>query len=686
MTATDYVAVSRHLEQSLGVPPLIRVNGKAPLDSAWTTGPRRDPSGWRRRLVNHPQNVGMLTGDGLVVVDVDLYHEEEGAEDAVDSLYDLGLPRNTVTGITGGGGRHLLYRTGAAIASRPLEGYPGIDIKGQGGMVVVAPSVHPSTGRAYEWEYSWAPGDLEPAELPAALVELFGSGGHRSSGQLDERDEYAVHLLEQLGGHSPRQRDTATSRSPGPARRHAPADQQPSACSVAAWSRCGRRTGPTFPPASTRYTSCASSSVSTSRRCTLLCSSRRMAFAGGAAVTTTDRCRCCRAMRTTARWERSSSSSTARLEGHPAAIGFTVLVFAGVWLGRQHRVVLGGISHASNLWGVSVGDSSTGAKGTSGRRRSPPAEHDDRPHLGEDTVQGRVRQRSGCSVNTVRDDGDGRTEIVITDAEMAAVFRTCAMKDSTLSETLRKAFDGEPLEWRTVGHHDIVASKHHIGVSGAITPDELRLLLDDTAIRNGLGNRFLFLWSHSAEPLPFGGNIDAVRLGAIADVIGERLGGDVFQRTYVVRPDTPFGDRWKPWYVERAHGVDHGAVRTLTARMRVHLPRIAAVYAALDGAGQLTAEHFDAARAWTDYGTDTVRLVFGEGVTGKARKLLEAVRKAGLDGLDGTAQRDLFSKNLEGDELDALRDELEQRGLVWTTTEPTGGRPRTVSYAVTRLP
>ena len=47
--AVDLVAVSRHLEQTLGVPPLIRLNGTAPLDVEWPTGPRKNPNGCARQ-------------------------------------------------------------------------------------------------------------------------------------------------------------------------------------------------------------------------------------------------------------------------------------------------------------------------------------------------------------------------------------------------------------------------------------------------------------------------------------------------------------------------------------------------------------------------------------------------------------------------------------------------------------
>ena len=85
----DRVQLSHQYEARLGCPPLIRINGKAPLDQQWSAGPRRDPDLWRARLQDHAGNVGLLTGAGLFVVDVDLY--VDGAEDTLDDLFDMEL-------------------------------------------------------------------------------------------------------------------------------------------------------------------------------------------------------------------------------------------------------------------------------------------------------------------------------------------------------------------------------------------------------------------------------------------------------------------------------------------------------------------------------------------------------------------------------------------------------------------
>jgi hypothetical protein len=138
-------------------------------------------------------------------VDVDLYVPR--AEDSLEELHRLGLDRYTITCLTGGGGRHLYYRAPVPVPSRPLDGYPGVDVKGDGGMVIVPPSIHPS-GKRYDWEFAFAPGEAAASLIPANVLDLFGAGHANPAGDLDERDEEAVNLLlDHFGGHTPRQRD-----------------------------------------------------------------------------------------------------------------------------------------------------------------------------------------------------------------------------------------------------------------------------------------------------------------------------------------------------------------------------------------------------------------------------------------------------------------------------------------------
>jgi hypothetical protein len=134
----------------------------------WTDAMARPASpeqvgAWWRRWPH--ANVGVATGrvSGVVVVDVDPRTGGDASLDALQARYGH-LPA-TVECHTGGGGRHLYF----AAPPDPLPSAvlaPGVEVKGEGGLVVVPPSRHAS-GRAYEWAPGRSPEALSPAPLPA---------------------------------------------------------------------------------------------------------------------------------------------------------------------------------------------------------------------------------------------------------------------------------------------------------------------------------------------------------------------------------------------------------------------------------------------------------------------------------------------------------------------------------------
>lgn len=156
------------------VPISNRGNKKIPLIKQWetkaTTNPAIIDSWWNAWS---EANVGIATGkiSGLVVIDIDA---KRNGEDALRDLQDqYGKLPGTVESVTGGGGRHLLYRYPAQYSIRNSASKLGIglDIRGDGGQIVAPPSVHAS-GIAYMWEASSNPEDTSLAELPEWVCKL----------------------------------------------------------------------------------------------------------------------------------------------------------------------------------------------------------------------------------------------------------------------------------------------------------------------------------------------------------------------------------------------------------------------------------------------------------------------------------------------------------------------------------
>ena len=112
-----------------------------------------------RWWAEHPHaNIGIATGGGLLVVDVD---GDEGRA----PIQGKHLPP-TVCAMTARGCHYFFAGDGRCMTGL----LPGIDIRGAGGYVVAAPSVHP-TGAAYCWAPGLSPDDLPLAPAPDWLTE-----------------------------------------------------------------------------------------------------------------------------------------------------------------------------------------------------------------------------------------------------------------------------------------------------------------------------------------------------------------------------------------------------------------------------------------------------------------------------------------------------------------------------------
>lgn len=185
------------------------VRGKLPL-VMWaeeaTTDEDKITVWWTQE---HPDaGIGLVTGSGLVVLDVDAAH---GGIDSMGALFAeyAGSLGDTPVVRTGGGGLHFYFSTPIELRNK-TNVRKGIDIRGDGGYVVAPPSPHAS-GTPYAWEDSgpndpmsdW-PFDLhreEPAPvlpqggdgiLPgnrnAVLMSLAGSMRRRGMGELAIRE------------------------------------------------------------------------------------------------------------------------------------------------------------------------------------------------------------------------------------------------------------------------------------------------------------------------------------------------------------------------------------------------------------------------------------------------------------------------------------------------------------------
>lgn len=116
-------------------------------------------------------NLGVITGtpSGIVVLDAD-------DQEAVDFLSTLNLPLTAMVR-TARGIHYYFLHPGFQIQNSVHIGGRKLDVRGDGGYVVGAGSIHPS-GARYEWVQS--PSEVGFAELPPSLLELLKPARRRS--------------------------------------------------------------------------------------------------------------------------------------------------------------------------------------------------------------------------------------------------------------------------------------------------------------------------------------------------------------------------------------------------------------------------------------------------------------------------------------------------------------------------
>ena len=115
------------------------------------------------------KNLAIATGDGLLVLDLDVY-KQEGIDSYKRLVEEYGQLPETVTANTARGGKHYFYRVKEPIASSAnVGGYKGIDLKAEGGYVVAPPSV---VGKPYAWASGLDPWTTEIADAPGWLLSL----------------------------------------------------------------------------------------------------------------------------------------------------------------------------------------------------------------------------------------------------------------------------------------------------------------------------------------------------------------------------------------------------------------------------------------------------------------------------------------------------------------------------------
>jgi putative DNA primase/helicase len=160
--------------------------GKHPRVNGWQNQATADSAtiqAWTAEFGEENINWALACGlgSGLWVVDID--PKKSGYESWELFEEERGEPFITLKSRTGGGGRHLFFKTDGRPVPNKVGWLPGVDIRGDGGYVILPQGRHASGG-TYEW-IDW--GDTPPAEAPDVLQSL-RSVGTGSSNRTERQD------------------------------------------------------------------------------------------------------------------------------------------------------------------------------------------------------------------------------------------------------------------------------------------------------------------------------------------------------------------------------------------------------------------------------------------------------------------------------------------------------------------
>ena len=113
-------------------------------------------------------NIGIAPGGnaGILVLDIDPRNDGNKTLGRLEKK--LGPLPDTVTALTGGGGRHLVFQHPPLRVRKDNTGKgfgPGSDVLSDGSIMIAPPSLH-STGKRYRWAQGKSYRDLKPASLP----------------------------------------------------------------------------------------------------------------------------------------------------------------------------------------------------------------------------------------------------------------------------------------------------------------------------------------------------------------------------------------------------------------------------------------------------------------------------------------------------------------------------------------
>jgi Protein of unknown function (DUF3987) len=360
-------------------------------------------------------------------------------------------------------------------------------------------------------------------------------------------------------------------------------------------------------------------------------------------------------------------------EADPAAILTQLLVAFGAAVGRGAFFEVEATRHHPNEFMLLVGDSSKARKGSSWDHVRRLITQID-PQLERRTLTGLSSGEGliwAVRDPTAQDPGITDQRLLVIEPEFASVLKASAREISTLSPTLRSAWDGRPLAilTRTAPAR---ATQAHIALIGHITQTELRRHTSTIELANGYLNRILIVACRRQRLLPEGGHHDPLHGTGLTRLLAATL--KHAQTAGQIRLDEDARELWHDAYRQLARPLP-GVLGQITARAEAHTIRIALIYTLADGKQRISPQHLAAALALHDYAARSAGWALN-GATGEPlAEQIHAALTANPTGLTRSQISDTLKHNQPAGQIDHALRALQATDRATVTQIATGGRP-----------
>ena len=374
-------------------------------------------------------------------------------------------------------------------------------------------------------------------------------------------------------------------------------------------------------------------------------------------------------------------------EADPAALLFQMLACFGNCINTSAYYRQEWTRHHAREFVLIVGKSAKARKGTSWNIIKEVFRLADK-NWSSKRIVGGLGSGEGV-VNCVRDSQTERDEkgrattiagsddkrLMVVESEFASVLSVSGRDGSTLSEVLRNAWDSGNIQTVTK-NNALRATDAHISIIGHITETELGKKMDNNAIFNGFGNRFLVVCAKRARLLPEGGNLSDEDFQRLATKLSAAI--DAARKINAMTRSDEARALWRDTYPKLTSDRP-GNFGAITSRAEAHVLRLSMIYALLDSKSQIELCHLKAALECWRYCQDSALYIWGDFTqSGIAEKLRIALAGAGEAGLTRSQINGALGGRITADEFSPELQKMLSAGQVNCVTRNTTGRPATI--------